>query len=174
MTEDFKKYYELLNLENPYEIFNDPDNPYFEYIFGIENTNVWQNFSHMPILTKQENKDLNKNDQLASHYMLAYACLLEQFIKDDIAISFCDMFPIYCKLFMQGDKSAFFYDNDGNTIFHYDAINGKERGKIYSKMFTHIIKNMKIDERNLKTYKMTVASIQNNYGVSIFDVYNAN
>ena len=41
-------------------------------------------------------------------------------------------------------------------------------------MFTYIVKNMKMDERNLKTYKMTVASIQNNYGISIFDVYKAN
>lgn len=140
----------------------------------MEATNVWQRFSHMPILTKQENRDLSKNDQIASHYMLAYACLLEQFIKDDLAISFCELFPIYCKLFMQGDRSAFFYDNDGNTIFHYDAINGKERGKIYANMFKFIIKNMKMEEKTLKTYKMTVASIQNNDGVSIYDVYNAN
>ena len=106
--------------------------------------------------------------------MLAYACLLELFIKDDIAISFCDMFPRYCKMFMQGDHSAFFYDNEGNSIFHYDAINGKKRGKQYAKMFTYVIKNMTTEEKTLHTYKMNVASIQNNDGISIFDVYTAN
>lgn len=174
MIENQLKYDELMRLENPYEIFNDPFNPYFEYTFNIEETNVWQKFSHMPVLTKQKNWDMSKNDMLASNYMLAYACLLELFIKDDVALSFCDMFPRYCKLFMQGDHSAFFYDNDGNSIFHYDAINGKKRGKQYAKMFAYIIKNMTSEEKTLHTYKMNVASIQNNDGISIFDVYTAN
>lgn len=163
----------ILN-ENPYVIFNDPFNPYFEFTFMMEETNVWQKFSHMPLQTKLMNSDLSKNDHLAANYMLAYACMLELFMKDDLGISFCDLFPTYCKLFMQGDTSAFFYDNDGNTIFHYDAINGKDRGTKYANMFKYIIKNMKTEEKTLKTYKMNVASIQNHDGVSIFDVYRAN
>lgn len=174
MIETFQKYNELIEHENPYLIFNDVDSPYFEYTFNIEETNVWQRFSYMPNLTKQNNWNLSKNDFLAANYMLAYACLLELFLKDDLGQTFCDMFPRYCKMFMQGDTSAFFYDSEGNTIFHYDAINGKERGMKYAKMFTYIIKGMSTEEKTLKTYKMNVASIGNNNGISIFDTYMAN
>ena len=169
MTDKSEKYNKLLLDENPYTMFGF-DSVYNDYGDKIQSTKVYEIFSKNPLLAKTQNWDISRDDLLAGHLMLGYASILELMMNDDLTLTFYDIFPNYCRFFVLGDRGPFFADIFGNTIFHYDAINGKDRRIKYAKLFIYILKSIPMKERTVSSYSLSVATILNKDSISVYDV----
>lgn len=174
-AEELMLYLYLYDNENPFEIFNDEMSPYSDYASRIYDTKVYTTFSQVQALNREFNWDSSKDEAVAGMLMLGYASILELLMNDGLELTFYSLFPTYCRnFFVSKPNCRLFLDVWGNTIFHYDAIHGVSRLRLYSKLFTCIISDFPREALTSECLSKTVMSIVNSDKVSIRDVAYAN
>lgn len=146
---------------------------YEEYVNNIKNTYVYKYYTREILVAKMHNWDIDNNEFIPDFNRIKYAAMLEQFIEDDTAEMFAIIFKDYIISIFNSDDRIF-RDIRGNTIFHYDAVQGNRLSqyKTIQDTVNHLIRiETGIDD---DLFDIDILGIKNLSNISVLNVINSN
>ena len=162
-------------LTNPNSLILSDSPAHSDYIGKLKNTYNYKYYSSKIIDNKLFNWDIDKKYIFNSLRMVYYASYLELFLEDELPDTFSNLFYDYLKCVFEGVNDPLFRDFRGNTIFHYDAVQGKSRGKYYidiAKTYNYNIKcELGID---VDFFGVDIMNLTNFSNLRVIDILNSN
>lgn len=156
-------------------LINASEDLYKDYIIRVTKTNVHTNFMPRVFLEKQLNWNLDKEILRFNIFRVIYASYLELFLNDGLVDSYFGLFSEYVLETYNETPHMYFRDTDFNSIFHYDAINGKNRTKLYKRMNENYLNSVqeKIGISD-EMFKKDILINKNYNKVSVKNIINGN
>lgn len=118
-TTEIQLYNDIYNTENPFNIFNNIESPYYDYHRKLLETDTYYANIRRVEVNKLNNWNMSMDQQIGNLLIVYYASYFELFAKDDILETFYLNFQKYCEAVFSDNSGYIFKDINGDTFIHY-------------------------------------------------------
>lgn len=170
-----KEFIDSVILTNPNSLILSNSPAHSDYISRLKDTYNYKYYSPKLIDSKLFNWDIDKRYIFNSFRMIYYASYLELFLEEESPQTFSNLFHNYLKCVFEGVNDPLFRDFKGNTIFHYDAVQGKSRIKYYLEIAETYNYNIKCELGiDVDCFNVDIINLTNFSNLKVIDILNCN
>jgi hypothetical protein len=119
MMTEVDLYNEIYSKENPVDVFNDINSPYYDYYCKLLETNTYYDNIFKVDSNKLSNWSMSIDQQIGNLMIVYYASYFELFAQDGLISTFYRYFPKYCECVLLDEAGCLFKDLNGDTFLHY-------------------------------------------------------
>jgi hypothetical protein len=170
-----KEFIDSVILANPNSLILSNSPAHYDYISRLKDTYNYKYYSPKLIDSKLFNWDVDKKYIFNALRMIYYASYLELFLEEESPQTFSNLFHNYLKCVFEGVNDPLFRDFKGNTIFHYDAVQGKSRIKYYLEIAETYNYNIKSELGiDVDCFNVDIVNLTNFSNLKVIDILNCN
>lgn len=170
-----KEFIDSVISANPNSLILSNSPAHYDYISRLKDTYNYKYYSPKLIDSKLFNWDVDKKYIFNALRMIYYASYLELFLEEESPQTFSNLFHNYLKCVFEGVNDPLFRDFKGNTIFHYDAVQGKSRIKYYLEIAETYNYNIKSELGiDVDCFNVDIVNLTNFSNLKVIDILNCN